>query len=55
MPREDTLAKRVDHSPFYDILHKLSLFDKNFCYIKGKGRTGAASPGVARKSSREIS
>lgn len=37
------------------LLHKLSLFDKNFCYIGGKGRTGAASPGIFRKKSREIS
>lgn len=37
------------------LLHKLSLFDKNFCYIKGKGRTGAASPGNYRQNSREIS
>ncbi len=37
------------------LLHKLSLFDKKFCYIRGKGRTGAASPGIFRKKSREIS
>ena len=37
------------------LLHKLSLFDKNFCYIRGKGRTGAASPGISRKKYREIS
>ena len=37
------------------LLHKLSLFDKKFCYIGGKGRTGAASPGKYRQNSRKNS